>query len=254
MKEGIVMLDELVTHDFIETFLVGQDSVLDMNRLLPDLLFKNSVKLVEASELLAVRFPLFKDTIDGSRIWLANCYNAQWADEEIVLTDCFPAGSQDQNIARYRIVSYVEYIGLDDMSLPTACIKSGHFVANFREGGVWYRADDSVLSVADSTEPKVFPYLCIFERVGLPVNEAWVAKTVSAPEVLPRRRLLVKTKVEDPKLSVVESLGRKQKKIKKQDRIREENSRMKLQRISHVKGGCKQESKLVQRSQNSREP
>jgi ubiquitin C-terminal hydrolase len=39
IKEGIVMLDELVTHDFIETFLVGQDSVLDMNRLLPDLSF-----------------------------------------------------------------------------------------------------------------------------------------------------------------------------------------------------------------------
>ena len=166
----------------------------------------NALEFREAPELLAVRFPPFQDTTDGSRFWLANCYNAKWGDDELSLAECYGAEIQGPNLGRYRIVSYVEYVVTDDFSMPTAVIKSGHFVANFREGDVWYRADDSVLSVVEPSQPMAFSYLCIFERVGLSRHEPCVSKQLLATESgysescgMPapkRRRLHVKAKVD----------------------------------------------------------
>ena len=124
MREGIVILPEFVANDYIESFIVGQERVIDMNAILRDVLLKNAFEFCEASELLAVRFPSFQDTIDDSRCWLANCYNAQWADEDISLAECYAAEIQGPNLARYRIVSYVEYVVPDDFWMPTAVIKS----------------------------------------------------------------------------------------------------------------------------------
>ena len=76
-------------------------------------------------------------------------------------------------------MSYAEYVGATHL-FPTPVIDSGHFVAYFREKDVWYRADDSVVSVVEPSHPKAFPYLCIFERVGLPVSEPWLPNPVTA--------------------------------------------------------------------------
>jgi hypothetical protein len=87
IREGIFIVPEFVANDYIESFSVDQERVIDMNALLRDVLIKNSFQFCEAPELLAVRFPAFHDTKDDSRCWLANCYNAQWADEEISLAE-----------------------------------------------------------------------------------------------------------------------------------------------------------------------
>ena len=145
--------------------------------------------------------------------------------------------------------------------MPTAVIKSGHFVANFREGGVWYKSDDSVLSVVDPTQPMAFPYLCIFERVGLPLQEPWVSKQLLATEsgysescgmpASKRRRLHVKTKVEKPFAS---ETHRGLPCGKKQDRTGREKVRLNQKRTVRVKGGADQKPNQGQRCQSRREP
>ena len=61
----------------------------------------------------------------------------------------------------------IMYDVADELLLPTLVFDSGHFVAYSRENDVWYRADDSVVSVVEPSQPEGFPYLCISERVGL---------------------------------------------------------------------------------------
>ena len=48
-------------------------------------------------------------------------------------------------------------------------VSSGHFVAYFQEQGTWYRSDDlraAGRAMALDGAPKVFPYVCFFERLG----------------------------------------------------------------------------------------
>ena len=77
---------------------------------------------------------------------------------------------------------------------PTPIFESGHFVAYFREKDIWYKADDSVVTVVDPSYAKSFPYLCIFERVGHSVVEPWQPNPVTASASdeprAPKRRCL----------------------------------------------------------------
>ena len=127
-----------------------------MNALVRAALSKRAYVLSAPADLLAVRVPQFADSVDGIRLWLATDYKAKWGDEDLVHSGHF----LQRNGARYRLLSYVEYVGVPHV-YPTPIFESGHFVAYFREKDIWYKADDSVVTVVDPSYAKSFPYLCI---------------------------------------------------------------------------------------------
>ena len=81
--------------------------LIDMNALVRVALSKQAYVFSAAADLLAVRVPQFPYSVDGRRFWLATVYKAKWGDEDLVHSGHF----LQRNGARYRLVSYVEYVG-----------------------------------------------------------------------------------------------------------------------------------------------
>jgi hypothetical protein len=184
-----VYIPEFDEKNPVRTFIDDESCLIDMNDLVRVALSKQAYVFSAAADFLAVRVPQFALSGDGSRFWLATVYKAKWSDEDLVHSGHF----LQRNGARYRLVSYVEYVGATQVD-PTPIFDSGHFVAYFREKDIWYKADDSVVTVVKPSYAKAFPYLCIFERVGHSVAEPWQPNPVTASESdeprAPKRRRL----------------------------------------------------------------
>jgi hypothetical protein len=179
-----VYIPDFDENNLLRSFIDDESCSIDMNDLVRVALSKQAYVFRSAADLLAVRVPQFADSVDGRRFWLATVYKAKWGDEDVLHSGHF----LQRNGARYRLVSYVEYVGATHL-FPTPIFDSGHFVAYFREKDVWYKADDSVVTVVDPSHAKAFPYLCIFERVGHLVSEPWLPNPVTASaSVDPRAR------------------------------------------------------------------
>ncbi len=123
-------------------------------------------------DLLAVRVPHIAFALDGSECLISSMYEAKWGEDDVDLSEAFLSDGIQLNAAKYRLVSFVEYIGKKDFS-ATGVIDDGHFVAYFRENNVWYRANDSAVKVFLPCTPIPFPYICFLERSGVLSDESY---------------------------------------------------------------------------------
>ena len=83
----------------------------------------------------------------------------------------------------YKLAGYVAYEG-DEAVTPSFAMISGHFVAYFREGDAWYKANDSTVTPTGTggAPPTDFPYICIFVRVDLGTALPWPPTSFIADE------------------------------------------------------------------------
>ena len=99
---------------------------------------------------------------------------SDWGNYTFDLAEYFEERSGDRGKASYRRASYVAYEDDKDV-MPAWTFITGHFVAYFRSGDDWYKADDSAVTLVGmgGAPPTDFPYICIFERVDLDISLPW---------------------------------------------------------------------------------
>ena len=150
--------------------------VVRMRELLADGFRHLDEKLPVAPPLLAMIIPPFADDESDTAFWLngtkrAAILRSDWGDCTLDLAEHFAAHCTGREQAVYKIAGYVAYEGDRDVT-PRWTFITGHFVAYFREGDAWYKADDSAVTPTGTggAPPTDFPYICIFERVDLEIS------------------------------------------------------------------------------------
>ena len=134
-------------------------NMIDMKGLLKDGFQYLADRLATPSPMLAVVVPPFAfHHADGPSQWLEKSLHADWGDGVLDLVEYFPADTDGRMDAKYQLVAHVEYVGVEGV-IPTLGFTEGHFRSHFAEAGVWYMADDSVVSQqgGPGQQPDVFP-------------------------------------------------------------------------------------------------
>ena len=171
-RPDLVALPAFVEQQWWYKDFTSRQQVVDMRALLTNAFHHLPEQLRRAPELLLLTVPQFANDDSDTSLWLNETstqpplITADWGDCILQLTQHLHADCANRDQGTYRLVGYVAYIG-DDNITPTWSFTSGHFVAYFREGDLWYLANDSLTRPAamdGQAPPTAFPYICLFER------------------------------------------------------------------------------------------
>jgi len=175
-RSDIVSLPAFTEDGWWYQKFTSAQQVVRMRELLADGFRHLDEKLPVAPPLLVMIIPPFAFDESDTSFWLNGSkrealLRSDWGNYTVDLAEHFAAHCAGRQQAVYKLAGYVAYEGDKDVT-PCWTFITGHFIAYFREGDDWYKADDSTVTPT-GTPPTAFPYICIFERVDLDIALHW---------------------------------------------------------------------------------
>ena len=166
-RSDIVSLPAFTQDGWWYQKFTSAQQVVSIRELLTDGFTHLDHKLPVASPLLAIVIPPVAFDESDTAFWLNGTpreplLRSDWGNYTLDLSEHFASETV------YKLAGYVAYEG-DESVTPCWAFITGHFVAYFCHGDDWYNADDSIVRPT-GTPPTAFPYICIFQRVGLDIS------------------------------------------------------------------------------------
>lgn len=148
-----------------------RESIIEIVPLLQDIFEQDDAKLSSFPDVVCLYLPqvLAGKDEESSMTWIDNeepeRRRVVWSQSETVRMSQSSENGKERQVLKYKVKAIICYV--QKGQVPTAAIDSnGHFIAYFKEGRIWYEADDLQRVRPLEDQPDRYPYVCFLEKLG----------------------------------------------------------------------------------------